>query len=263
MSKINYKSVEEIELIRESSLLVAKTLGEIAKVIGPGVKTIELDKLAETFIRDNGGIPAFLNYSGFPYSLCISLNDQVVHGFPGEYVLKEGDLVSVDCGAILNKYYGDSAYTFAIGEVDETTKKLMRVTQECLALGVEKAVVGMRIGDIGYAVQEHAEKNGFGVVKELVGHGVGLKLHEKPEVPNYGKRGSGIKLEEGMVIAIEPMINAGRAGVKFWDDGWTVSTVDGKPSAHYEHTVAVGRGKVDILSTFEYVDNVLKEKNNN
>jgi methionyl aminopeptidase len=261
MSKINYKSVEEIELIRESSLLVGKTLGEIAKVIGPGVKTIELNRLAETYIRDNGGIPAFLNYSGFPYSLCISLNDQVVHGFPSDYELKDGDLVSVDCGAILNKYYGDSAYSFAIGEVSDTVKKLMRVTQECLVLGVEKAVVGMRIGDIGYAVQEHAEKNGFGVVKELVGHGVGLHLHEKPEVPNYGKRGSGIKLEEGMVIAIEPMINAGRAGVKFWDDGWTVSTVDAKPSAHYEHTVAVKRGKADILSTFSYVDNVLKEKN--
>ena len=263
MSKIHYKSVEEIELIRESALLVGKTLGEIAKVIGPGVKTIELDRLAETFIRDNGGVPAFLNYSGFPYSLCISLNNQVVHGFPSEHVLVDGDIVSVDCGAVLNKYYGDSAFTFAIGEVDEQTQKLMRVTRECLNLGIEKAVVGNRIGDIGYAVQEHAEKNGFGVVKELVGHGVGLKLHEKPEVPNYGKRGSGIKLEEGMVIAIEPMINAGRAGVKFWDDGWTVSTIDGKSSAHYEHTVAVGKGKADILSSFEYVDNVLKEKINN
>ncbi|MBB5396162.1 MULTISPECIES: type I methionyl aminopeptidase [unclassified Mucilaginibacter] len=263
MSKIIYKSVEEIELIRESSLLVSKTHGEIAKVIGPGVTTIELNKLAETFIRDNGGVPAFLNYNGFPYSLCISLNDQVVHGFPGKHVLVEGDLVSVDCGVILNKYYGDSAFTFAIGEVDENTKKLMRVTRECLDLGVEKAVVGMRIGDIGYAVQEHAEKNGFGVVKELVGHGVGTRLHEKPEVPNYGKRGSGIKLEEGMVIAIEPMINAGRAGVKFWDDGWTVSTVDKKPSAHYEHTVAVKRGKPDVLSTFEYIDKVLEEKNKN
>ncbi len=260
MPKIHYKSVEEIELIRESSLLVSKTLGEIAKVVVPGVKTIELNKLAETFIRDNGGIPAFLNYSGFPYSLCISMNDQVVHGFPGEYALKEGDLISVDCGVVLNKYYGDSAYTFAVGEVSDTAKKLMQVTKECLVKGVEKAVVGMRIGDIGYAVQEHAEKNGFGVVKELVGHGVGLRLHEKPEVPNYGKRGSGIKLEEGMVIAIEPMINAGRAGVKFWDDGWTVSTVDGKPSAHYEHTVAVKKGKVDILSTFSYIDEILKEK---
>jgi methionyl aminopeptidase len=261
MSKISYKSVEEIELIRESSLLVSKTLGEIAKVIGPGVKTIELNKLAETYIRDNGGIPAFLNYHGFPYSLCISLNDQVVHGFPGKRELVDGDLVSVDCGVELNKYIGDSAYTFAIGDVGEDVRRLMRVTIECLDLGVEKAVAGMRVGDIGYAVQEHAERHGFGVVKELVGHGVGLQLHEKPEVPNYGKRGSGVKLEEGMVIAIEPMINAGRARVKFWDDGWTVSTVDGKPSAHYEHTVAIMKGKPDILSTFSYVDNVLKEKN--
>jgi methionyl aminopeptidase len=261
MSKINYKSVEEIELIRESSLLVSKTLGEIAKIIGPGVTTLELNKLAEAFIRDHGGVPAFLNYHGFPFSLCISLNDQVVHGFPSKNALVEGDMVSVDCGVILNKYYGDSAFTFAIGEVSDTVKALMRVTRECLDLGVEKAVTGNRVGDIGYAVQEHAEKNGFGVVKELVGHGVGLHLHEKPEVPNYGKRGSGVKLEEGMVIAIEPMINAGRAGVKFWDDGWTVSTSDKKPSAHYEHTVAVKKGKVDILSSFSYVDNVLKEKN--
>jgi methionyl aminopeptidase len=259
MSKINYKSVEEIELIRESSLLVSKTLGEIAKVIGPGVKTIELNKLAETYIRDNGGVPAFLNYHGFPYSLCISMNDQVVHGFPGKRELVDGDLVSVDCGVILNKYIGDSAYTFAIGEVSDTVKKLMRVTMECLDMGVAKAVAGNRIGDIGYAVQEHAEKNGFGVVKELVGHGVGLQLHEKPEVPNYGKRGAGIKLEEGMVIAIEPMINAGKARVKFWDDGWTVSAADGKPSCHYEHTIAVKKGQPDVLSTFSYVDNVLKE----
>src|SRR5471030_1872369 len=261
MSKINYRSVEEIELIRESSLLVGKTLGEIAKAVGPGVKTIELNKLAEAYIRDNKGVPAFLNYSGFPYSLCISLNNQVVHGFPSKYELQDGDLVSVDCGVVLNKYYGDSAYTFPIGPVSETAAKLMQVTKECLVLGIEKAVAGMRVGDIGFAVQEHAEKNGFGVVKELVGHGVGTQLHEKPEVPNYGKRGSGVKLEEGMVIAIEPMINAGRARVKFWDDGWTVSTVDGKPSAHYEHTVAVKKGLLDILSTFSYVDNVLEEKN--
>jgi len=260
MSRINFKSVEEIELIKESSLLVSKTLGEIAKVIAPGVKTIELNKLAETYIRDNGGIPAFLNYHGFPYSLCISMNDQIVHGFPGKRELVDGDLLSVDCGVILNKYIGDSAYTFAIGEVSDVVKKLMRVTMECLDLGVAKAVSGNRVGDIGYAVQEHAEKNGFGVVKELVGHGVGLQLHEKPEVPNYGKRGSGVKLEEGMVIAIEPMINAGKARVRFWDDGWTVSTADGKPSCHYEHTVAIKKGKPEILSTFSYVDNVLKEK---
>ncbi|QXV66911.1 type I methionyl aminopeptidase [Mucilaginibacter sp. 21P] len=261
MSKIHYKSIEEIELIRESSLLVSKTLGEIAKVIAPGVTTLELNTLAETCIRDNGGVPAFLNYNGFPFSLCISLNDQVVHGFPSKHALVEGDVVSVDCGVVLNKYYGDSAYTFPIGDIPEATATLLRVTKECLYKGIEKATTGMRVGDIGFAVQEHAENHGFGVVKELVGHGVGTHLHEKPEVPNYGKRGAGIKLEEGMVIAIEPMINAGRAGVKFWSDGWTVSTVDKKPSAHYEHTVAVKKGQADVLSTFSYIEKVLEEKN--
>ncbi|MDT3404669.1 type I methionyl aminopeptidase [Mucilaginibacter terrae] len=261
MSKIIFKTAEEIELIRHSAQLVAKTLGEIAKIIKPGVKTIELDKLAEAYIRDNGGVPAFLNFHGFPNSLCISPNDQVVHGFPGQQELKVGDIISVDCGVILNGFYGDSAYTFAIGEISDEAKTLLRVTQECLSKGIEKAVVGMRTGDIGYAVQEHAEKHGFGVVKELVGHGVGVKLHEKPEVPNYGKRGSGAKLEEGMVIAIEPMINAGKAGVKFWKDGWTVSTVDGKPSAHFEHTVAVRKGKAEILSSFEYIEEVLAKNN--
>jgi len=261
MSKIIFKTAEEIELIRQSAQLVARTLGEVAKIVKPGVKTIELDKLAEAYIRDNGGVPAFLNFHGFPNSLCISPNDQVVHGFPGPHELKEGDIISVDCGVILNGFYGDSAYTFAIGEISEEAKTLLRVTKECLDKGIEKAVTGMRVGDIGYAVQEHAEKHGFGVVKELVGHGVGVKLHEKPEVPNYGKRGSGAKLEEGMVIAIEPMINAGKAGVKFWKDGWTVSTVDGKPSAHYEHTVAIRKGKADVLSTFSYVEEVLAKNN--
>ncbi|MDP2413481.1 type I methionyl aminopeptidase [Daejeonella sp.] len=260
MSKIHYKNLEEIEKIRESDLLVSKTLAEVAKIIGEGVKTIQLNKLAEEFIRDHGGVPAFLNYNGFPYSLCISLNDQVVHGFPGEYVIKDGDIVSVDCGVVLNNFVGDSAYTFPIGNVDPETLRLLKVTKECLYLAIDKAVVGMRVGDVGYAVQQHAEKNGFGVVKELVGHGVGFKLHEKPEVPNYGRRGSGIKLEEGMVIAIEPMINGGKGGVKFWEDGWTVSTIDKKPSAHYEHSVAVKKGKADVLSTFQYIEEVLKQK---
>jgi methionyl aminopeptidase len=260
MPKVSYKSAEEIELIRVSSLLVSRTHAEVAKVIKEGVSTAYLNKIAEEFIRDNEAIPAFLNYNGFPYTLCISLNNQVVHGFPSEYVLKDGDIVSVDCGVIKNKYFGDSAYTFAIGNVDKETQKLLDVTKECLTLGIEKAIVGNRIGDIGFAVQEHAEKNGFGVVRELVGHGVGRALHEKPEVPNYGKRGSGMKLEDGMVIAIEPMINAGRAGVKFWDDGWTVSTIDQKPSAHFEHTVAIKKGKADVLSTFEYVEEVLNKK---
>lgn len=260
MSKIYYKSLEEIELIRESSLLVSKTLAEVAKIIKPGVTTLSLDKMAYEFIKDYGAIPAFLNYGGFPNSLCISPNEQVVHGFPNDHVIKEGDLISVDCGVIKNNYFGDSAYTFCIGEVDAEKQKLCKVTQECLNLAVEKAVVGMRIGDVAFAVQNHAETNGFGVVRELVGHGVGVKLHEKPEVPNYGKRGSGIKLEEGMVIAIEPMINAGKPGVKFWSDGWTVTTVDNKPSAHFEHTVAIKKGKADVLSTFSLIEEVLQEK---
>ncbi|MES2416889.1 MAG: type I methionyl aminopeptidase [Bacteroidota bacterium] len=260
MSKIYYKSLEEIELIRESSLLVSKTLAEVAKVIKPGITTLSLDKLAYEFIKDHGAIPAFLNYGGFPNSLCISPNEQVVHGFPNDYLIKEGDLISVDCGVIKNNFFGDSAYTFSIGEVDAEKQKLCEVTQECLRLGIEKAIVGMRIGDIAFAVQQEAEANGFGVVRELVGHGVGVKLHEKPEVPNYGKRGSGIKLEEGMVIAIEPMINGGKAGVKFWADGWTVTTVDNRPSAHFEHTVAIKKGKADVLSTFSLIEEVLKEK---
>lgn len=259
MSKVIFKTDEEIELIRVSALMVSKTLAEVAKVIAPGITTLRLNNLAEEFIRDNGAIPAFLNYNGFPYSLCISLNDQVVHGFPSNYELKEGDIVSVDCGVIKNKFFGDSAYTFAVGDISSEAKKLLDVTKECLKRGVEKAVSGNRIGDIAYAVQEYAEANGFGVVRELVGHGVGHNLHEKPEVPNYGRRGSGMKLQEGMVLAIEPMINGGKAGVKFWDDGWTVSTIDGKLSAHFEHTVAVRKGKVDILSTFDYIEEVLNK----
>lgn len=260
-SKIYYKSVEQIELIRKSSLVLSKTHAEVAKAIRPGVKTIELNKIAEDFIRSQGGIPAFLNHHGFPASLCISVNDQVVHGFPGTYELREGDVISVDCGVILDGYYSDSAYTFPVGEVREEVKDLLRVTKECLVLGIEKAVAGNRIGDIGFAVQEHAEKHGYGVVKELVGHGVGIKVHEKPEVPNYGRRGTGTKLEEGMVLAIEPMINLGKAGVKFWRDGWTVSTADAKPSAHFEHTVAVKRGKADVLTSFDFIEEVLKQKN--
>ena len=260
MSKIYYKSPEEVELIRESSLLVSKTLAEVAKVIGPGVTTKYLNTIAETYIKDNGAIPAFLNYNGFPYSLCISPNEQVVHGFPGDYVIQEGDLISVDCGVIKNKFFGDSAYTFSIGEISAERKKLVDITQECLNRAIEKAVVGSRIGDVGFAVQSLAEENGFGVVRELVGHGVGVQLHEKPEVPNYGRRGSGMKLEEGMVIAIEPMINAGTANVKFWSDGWTVTSKDNQPSAHFEHTVAIKKGKADVLSTFSFIEEVLKEK---
>ena len=260
MSKIYYKSLEEIELIRESSMLVSKTLAEVAKVIKAGITTLALDKLAFEFINDHGAIPAFLNYNGFPYSLCISPNEQVVHGFPSEYIIREGDLISVDCGVIKNGYFGDSAYTFSIGEVDAEKQKLVEVTKHCLDLAIDEAVSGMRVGDIGFAVQQHAEAHGFGVVRELVGHGVGVKLHEKPEVPNYGKRGVGPKLEEGLVIAIEPMINAGVAGVLFHNDGWTVTSKDHKPSAHFEHTVAIKKGKADVLSTFSLIEEVLQQK---
>lgn len=260
MSKIHYKSQEQIELIRDSSLLVSQTLAEIAAIIEPGITTKALNRRAEEFIRDHNAIPAFLNYNGFPYSLCISPNEQVVHGFPSDYVIEEGDLISVDCGVIKSGYFGDSAYTFSIGDIGEEKQKLVEVTKRCLEAGIEKAIVGCRVGDVGFAVQSIAEAHGFGVVRELVGHGVGIKLHEKPEVPNYGKRGSGVKLEEGMVIAIEPMINAGTASVKFWSDGWTVTTKDNKPSAHFEHTVAVGKGKADVLSTFTLVDEVLNKK---
>ncbi|MCC7050585.1 MAG: type I methionyl aminopeptidase [Bacteroidia bacterium] len=256
---IFYKTEEEIELIRESSLLVGKTLAEVAKLIKPGVATAELDKLAEMFIKDNGAVPAFKGYHGFPATLCISPNEQVVHGIPGSYILKEGDIISVDCGVLKNGFYGDSAYTFTVGEITAEAKKLLSVTKECLHKGIEAAIEGKRIGDISEAVQMHAEANGFGVVRELVGHGVGKQLHESPEVPNYGKRGSGPKLKEGMVIAIEPMINLGKREVKFGKDGWTVTTADLKPSAHFEHTVAVRKGYAEVLSSFEWIEEVIKK----
>ena len=261
MSKVYYKSAEDIEQLRRAATVLSQLLGEIAKEIKPGVTTQALDKLAYDYIHDHGGRPAFLNYQGFPNSLCISVNDQVVHGIPSDYELRDGDIVSVDGGVELNNYISDSAYTFAVGEVNDEVRQLLRVTLESLNLATEQAVVGKRVGDISSAVQEHVSQYGYGIVRELVGHGVGYKLHEKPEVPNYGKRGSGIKLEEGLVICIEPMINAGKAGVKFWDDGWTVSTIDGKPSAHYEHMVAVQKGKPDILTTFAYIEEVLSKKN--
>lgn len=259
MSKVYYKSAEDIEKLRKSATVLSQLLGEIAKEIKPGVTTGALDKLAYDYIHDHGGRPAFLNYQGFPKSLCISVNDQVVHGIPGDYVLRDGDIVSVDGGVELNNFISDSAYTFGVGEVAEEVKQLMKVTLEALHLGIEQAVAGKRVGDIAYAVQEHVEQYGYGIVRELVGHGVGYKLHEKPEIPNYGKRGTGSKLLEGLVICIEPMINLGKAGVKFWDDGWTVSTIDGKPSAHYEHMVAVDKGKPDILTSFSYIEEVLRK----
>lgn len=254
-----YKTQEEIELIRESSLLVAKTLAEVAKVIRPGITTLELDKVAETFIRDHQATPAFLNYNGFPNSLCISVNSQVVHGIPNGSMLKDGDICSVDCGVLKNGFYGDSAYTFAIGEVAQETLSLLRVTRESLYKGIEKAVAGNRLGDVSHAIQEHAESNGYSVVRELVGHGIGRHLHEKPEVPNYGKRGAGLVLREGLVIAIEPMINMGGKAVVHERDGWTVRTADNLPSAHFEHTVAIRKGEADILSSFRFIEELQKE----
>jgi methionyl aminopeptidase len=254
------KSHEEIELIRQSSLLVGKTLAAVAREIREGVSTLALDKVAEEFIRDNGGVPAFKGYRGFPGTLCVSVNAQVVHGIPGKYELKSGDVISVDCGVKMNGYYGDSAFTFPIGEVKPEVLNLLKVTKESLYCGIEKAVSGGRIGDISEAVQNHAEKHGYGVVRELVGHGVGKHLHEEPEVPNYGRKGSGPKLSEGLVIAIEPMINMGKRNIRQERDGWTITTADGLPSAHFEHTIAVRSGKADILSSFDEIEQVLKER---
>ena len=258
---IYYKTEEEIELIKESSLLVAKTHAEVAKLIQPGVSTLALDKIAEEFIRDNGGVPAFKGYSGFPNTLCVSPNEQVVHGIPNNDALESGTILSLDCGVKKNGFFGDSAFTYEVGEVAKDVKELLKVTRESLYKGIEAAVAGNRIGDIGYAVQNHAEKNGYSVVRELVGHGVGVNLHESPEVPNYGKRGRGTKLHEGLVIAIEPMINMGVKEITHLNDGWTIKTADLKPSAHFEHTIVVRKGKAEILSSFDYIDKVLKNKN--
>jgi methionyl aminopeptidase len=257
---IHIKTEEEIELIRESSLLVGKTLAEVAKHIRPGIETIVLDRIAEEFIRDHGAEPGFKGYNGFPYTLCMSPNEQVVHGFPGHQPLLEGDIVSIDCGVFKNGFYGDSAYTFSVGEVDEEVRLLMERTKESLYKAIEVAVEGKRIGDIGYAVQSHVEQYGYTVVRDLVGHGLGRQLHEKPEVPNYGKRGTGVKLQEGMVLAIEPMVNLGGRHVIQLQDGWTIRTADKKPSAHFEHDVVVRKGKAEVLSTFEYIEEVINSK---
>ena len=258
---IQYKSKEEIELVRESSLLVAKALAEVARIIRPGVTTLKLDETAEAFIRSRNAEPAFKGYRGFPYTLCVSVNAEVVHGMPGAYTLKEGDIVSVDCGVKKNGFYGDSAYTFTVGEVKPEVRNLLKVTKESLYKGIEKAQAGNRVGDIGHAVQAYAEQHGYGVVRELVGHGVGKNLHEDPEVPNYGKAGTGPKLQAGLVIAIEPMINLGKKNVKQAKDGWTIVASDGFPSAHFEHTIAITEsGKADILTSFEEIESVLKEQ---
>lgn len=259
---IYYKTKEEIELIRQSSLLVGKTLAEVARIIQPGVKTSELDKVAETFIRDHKAVPAFKGYIGFPATLCISVNDVVVHGFPGDEVLKEGDIVSVDCGTLMNGFYGDSAYTFGVGEVSNEKQLLMERTKESLYLGIKVATAGNRIGNIGYEIQTYVENFGYGVVRDLVGHGIGKDLHERPEVPNYGKRGDGIMLKPGLVICIEPMINMGTRNVTQDRDGWTIRTADRRPSAHYEHQIAITDKEPLILSSFDEIEKVLQNKEN-
>ncbi len=257
---IHYKSEEEIDLIRESSLLVGKTLAEISRLIKPGVTTLGLDKIAEEFIRDNGAVPAFKGYGGFPNTLCMSPNEQVVHGIPNNTPLNDGDILSVDCGVLINGFYGDSAYTYEVGNVKEEVKKLLKVTKESLYKGIEQAISGRRLGNIGYAIQEYSESFGYGVVREMVGHGIGKNLHEKPEVPNYGKRGKGIKLNEGLVIAIEPMINMGTKSIHQHADGWTITTADGNFSAHFEHIIVVRKNETEILSSFKEIEKVLNNK---
>jgi len=250
-----YKSNEEVELMRQSALLVSKTLSEVAKLLKPGITTLSIDIMIGSFILDHHAVPSFLNYKGYPFNSCISVNDVVVHGFPGANELKEGDIVSIDIGIILNDWHGDHAYTFAIGNPGEEVIRLIKVTKESLYKGIEKAVAGNRVGDIGFAIQEHTERNhGYGVVRELVGHGLGKNLHEAPQVPNYGKRGSGPKLKEGLVLAIEPMINLGKRDVYTEEDGWTVRTKDGKPSVHFEHDVCVRKIKADILSDYSIIE---------
>ena len=249
------KTEEQVELMRKSALLVSETLSEVAKILKPGVTTLFLDEFIGSYVRDRNALPSFLNYHGYPYNSCISVNDVVVHGFPNKKELKEGDIVSIDVGVILNKWHGDHAYTFAIGEPAKEAQQLIRITKESLYKGIEQAIEGNRTGDIGFAIQEHTEKkNGYGVVRELVGHGLGQSMHEDPQVANYGKRGSGVKLKKGMVLAIEPMINLGTKNVFTEKDGWTVRTKDGKPSVHFEHDVCIGKEKADILSNYAPIE---------
>lgn len=259
---LNEKTGEAIEILRECNLLVSKVLAEIARIIEPGITTLALDRVAEEFIRDHGAVPGFKGYSGFPNTLCTSVNSHVVHGIPSAYVLKEGDIISVDCGVKMNGYFGDTAYTYAVGQISAEVAELLRTTHDSLYKGIEQAVTGKRVGDIGNAIQEYAESNGFSVVREMVGHGLGQNLHEKPEVPNYGRRGRGTLLKRGMVLCLEPMINLGGKAIIQEDDGWTIRTRDNKPSAHYELAVVVDNGKADILSTFKYIEEELILKNN-
>ena len=252
------KTDEEIELLRISNLLVAKTLAEVAKIIAPGINTEQLNKVAHEFICDNGAKPGFLNYNGFPKSICTSVNEVIVHGIPSEKViLKDGDIVSVDIGVYKNGFHGDSAYTFCVGDVKPEVLNLLKTTKESLYKGIEQATEGKRLGDVGYAIQSYCEERGYSVVREMIGHGVGRYLHEEPNVPNYGRRSNGTMLKNGMTIAIEPMINLGRKNLVFEKDGWTVRTIDHKPSAHFEHSIAIRRGEADILSSFQYVEEVL------
>ena len=258
--RVHIKTDEEVELLRDSSLLVGKTLAAVAQRIRPGVTTLELDAVAEEFIRDHGAEPGFKGYGGFPNSLCTSVNEAVVHGIPNDKPLVDGDIVSVDCGVLKNEFYGDSAYTFAVGEIAPEIQQLLEVTKECLQKAIEQAVVGKRIGDIGFACQQYAEQNGYGVVRELVGHGLGRSLHEAPEVPNYGRRGNGPRLMDGMVLAIEPMINLGRKEVFHEEDGWTIVTADRKVSAHFEHDIVVRKDRADVLSSFDEIEKVLQQQ---
>ncbi|MFC4871337.1 type I methionyl aminopeptidase [Negadavirga shengliensis] len=255
---IHYKTREEVEIIKESALILGKAHGEVAKYVKEGVKTSFLDKIAEEYIRDSGGVPSFKGYNGFPYALCISVNEVVVHGFPGEYVLKDGDIISIDCGVFHQGYHSDSAYSYPVGEVSPEVVALLKATKESLYLGIENAIFENRVGDIGNAIQKYVEAQGYTVVRELVGHGVGKSLHEAPEVPNYGKRGSGPLLKEGLVIAIEPMVNLGTRNVVQERDGWTIRTADRKPSAHYEHTVAIFKDKTEVLTTHRYIEENFK-----
>lgn len=255
------KTDEEIELLRESNIILGKALAEVAKVIAPGVTTAQLDKIAEEFIRDSGAYPSCKGYEGYPATLCTSVNEQVVHGIPSDkVVLRDGDIISVDTCVLKNGFHADSAYTFPVGEVSSEMMRLLRITKECLHLGIEQAVTGHRIGDIGFAIQNHAEKADYQVVRDFCGHGIGRNMHEDPEVPNYGRRGNGIVLKSGMVLAIEPMVMSGRRNVIIENDGWTARAVDRKPAAHYEFSVVVRDGKADILSTFDYIEEVLGER---
>ncbi len=258
---IKLKTSEEIALMRQSAQLVSKTLGMLAAEIKPGVTTLYLDNLAETFIRDHHAIPGFLGLYDFPNTLCMSVNEQVVHGIPTKKPLVEGDIVSIDCGVLQNGFYGDHAYTFPVGEIAPEVQQLLDITKQSLYLGIEQMVAGNRIGDISFAIQHYTEKHGYGVVRELVGHGLGKEMHESPEVPNYGKRGRGPVIKNGLVLAIEPMINLGTKKVKQLKDGWTIVTADGKPSAHFEHNVALVNGKPEILSTFDYIEEALVKVN--